>query len=205
MLFLTFVVAVVVSFLGYIPPGNINLTAMQLSINKSIKQSIIFICTFSVFEGSFTYILMRFAQWFAEKKDILRILNWVLVLVFIILGVLTWYKGVQNLPAQKEFKKGASIRLGIILGIFNPIQIPFWAIAGTYLIHHNWIITQGFGLHVFAIGSAVGAFTCLYLYAHFAKFIQNKFSLSSKIINHGIALVFFSLAILTAVRELIKF
>lgn len=205
MLFLTFMVALVVSFLGYLPPGNINLTAMQLSVNKNLKQAIIFITTFSVFEAIFTYILMRFAAWFAEKKDVLQFLNWVLIVVFLILGTLTWYKGQQNLPQPKEYKKGAAIRAGILLGIFNPIQIPFWAIAGTYLISHNWITTKGLGLHIFALGSGIGAFLCLYLYAKFAQFIQTKFSLSSKIINRGIALVFFSLALITAIRLYVNY
>ena len=202
MLALTFVVAIVVSFLGYIPPGNINLTAMQISINKNIKQALIFITTFSILEAIFTYILMRFAAWFAEKKDVLAVLNWALIIVFVVLGTLTWYKGKQDLPKETEFKKGASVRTGILLGIFNPIQIPFWAIAGTYLIGHNWITTAGFGLQVFALGSGIGAFICLYLYAHFAQLIQEKFSLSSKLINHGIALVFFCLAIISLIREL---
>ena len=202
MLALTFAVAVVVSFFGYIPPGNINLTAMQISINKNIKQALTFIATFSIFEAIFTYILMRFAAWFAEKKDVLAVLNWALIVVFMVLGTLSWNKGTQDIPKQKEFKKGASIRTGIILGVFNPIQIPFWAIAGTYLIGHNWITTTGFGLQIFALGSGIGAFTCLYLYARFAKFIQEKFSLSSKLINHCIALVFFSLAIISLIREL---
>ncbi len=193
-------VGVVVSFLGYIPPGNINLTAMQLSINKSLKQALIFIITFCVFEAVFTYILMRFAAWFAEKKDILQILNWILIVVFVVLGVLTWNKGQQNVPKQTDFNKRAAIRAGIILGIFNPIQIPFWAIAGTYLISHNLIITKGLGLQFFSLGSGIGAFLCLYLYAKFAQFIQIKFSLSSKMINHGIALVFFSLAIISSIR-----
>jgi threonine/homoserine/homoserine lactone efflux protein len=202
MLVLTFVVAIVVSFFGYIPPGNVNLTAMQISINKNIKQALTFIATFSIFEAFFTYILMRFAAWFAEKKDVLQLLNWVLIAVFVILGILTWNKGTKNPPKEKEYKKGASIRTGILLGIFNPIQIPFWAIAGTYLIGNNWITTKGLGLEFFALGSGIGAFTCLYLYAYFSKVIKEKFSLSSKIINHSIASVFFLLAIISLIREL---
>lgn len=201
MLLLTFVVAIVVSFLGYIPPGNINLTAMQLSINKNIKQAVIFITTFSVFEAFFTYILMRFAAWFAEKESVLHLLNWALIGIFILLGIVTWNKSKQAAPKHKEYTKGASIRTGILLGVFNPIQIPFWAIVGTYVISHGWITTQGLGLQIFALGSGIGAFICLYLYAHFAKFIQEKFSLSSKLINHAIALVFFTLAAITLVRQ----
>lgn len=193
-------VGVFVSFLGYIPPGNINLTAMQLSINKGFKQALIFIGTFCIFEALFTYILMRFAAWFAEKQDILKILNCVLILVFVVLGVLTWNKGKQNLPKQNNLKKSAAVRTGVILGIFNLIQIPFWAIAGTFLISHSLITTEGLGLQIFSLGSGIGTFLCLYLYAKFAQYIQIKFSLSSKIINHGIALVFFCLAIISLIR-----
>lgn len=194
MLFLTFLVAVVVNFLGYIPLGNINLTAVQISINKSFKQSLIFISTFSVFEAFFTYLLMRFANWFAGKTELLGWINWVLIGVFIVLGTLSWLKANEPLEENPELKKRDSIKTGIILGIFNPMQIPFWTIAGTYLIANKWIVADFPGLEIFAFGAAIGAFLCLYLFARFASYFQEKFSLSVKVINKGIAMVFFILA-----------
>ena len=202
MLLLTFVVAVLVNFVGYIPLGNINLTTMQISINKGMKQALIFISSFALVEGMFTYLLMRFAEWFASKKDFLSWLGWILVVVFIIMGVISLFQAKKEMMQSVEVRKRDSIRTGIILGIFNPMIIPFWTIGGTYLIAKKWITTEGFGLELFAIGAAIGAFLCLYLFARFAQYIQQRFSFSQKIINRSIAVVFFCLAIFQIIKEL---
>lgn len=196
MLLLNFVIAVGVTLFAYIPPGNINLTAVQMAVNKGMKQTLIFITTFSVFEACFTYGLMLFADWFADRKDIIYWLDWILILVFVILGVNSLRNSNVELKKENKNEKRDGIRTGIILGIVNPIQIPFWMIVGTYLISNEWIVTDGFGLEIFAIGAALGAFITLYLFAVFAKHIQQKFSISTKLINKGVAMIFFCLVIL---------
>lgn len=202
MLFLTFFVAVVVNFVGYIPIGNINLTAMQISINKGLKQATIFAVSFALVEGVFTYILMRFAEWFASKDNLIHWLEWVMVAIFLLMGVISYIQSNKEAKPAENIKKKDSIKTGILLGIFNPMIIPFWTIGGTYLIAHNWITTEGAGLIIFAIGASVGSFLCLYLFGKFAIFIQNKFSFSNRVINRSIAIMFFGLAIFQTVRLL---
>lgn len=198
----TFFVAIIVNFFGYLPLGNINLTTIQISINKGVKQALVFVLTFSIIEGIVTYILMNFAAYFAEKKDFLHWLGWILVLVLFIMGTISLVQAYQKPKEQIQVRKRDSIRTGIILGVFNPMIIPYWAIGGTYLIANNWITTEGFGLELFAIGAAIGCFTSLYLFAHFAQHLQNKFSFSHKVINLTIAIVFYGLAALQAGKEL---
>lgn len=193
MLFTNLLVAIVVNFLGYLPFGNINLTAVQMSVNKGMKQALIFITTFSVFEAFFTYFLMRFAEWFAEKQEYIHWLDWVLIAVFIILGINSWSNAQKEPDATYKHRKRDSVKTGIILGIFNPMQIPYWMIGGTYLIANGWISTEGWGLEVFGVGAAIGAFLALYVFARFACYIQGKFSLSSRIINKSVAVIFFIL------------
>lgn len=193
MLFINLIVAIVVNFLGYLPFGNINLTAVQISVNKGMKQALVFITTFSIFEAFFTYLLMRFAEWFAEKEELIYWLDWVLVFIFVVLGVNSWSNSKSEFKEPETHRKRDSIKAGILLGLFNPMQIPFWMIGGTYLISNEWISTQGLGLEVFGLGAALGAFLALYLFAKFARYIQEKFSLSSKVINKSVAIIFFIL------------
>ncbi|RRN76416.1 lysine transporter LysE [Pseudoxanthomonas sp. SGD-10] len=193
MLFINLIVAIVVNFLGYLPFGNINLTAVQISVNKGMKQALVFITTFSIFEAFFTYLLMRFAEWFAEKEELIYWLDWVLVFIFVVLGVNSWSNSKSEFKESETHRKRDSIKAGVLLGLFNPMQIPFWMIGGTYLISNEWISTQGLGLEAFGLGAAIGAFLALYLFAKFARYIQEKFSLSSKVINKSVAIIFFIL------------
>ena len=202
MLLLTFIVAIVVNFVGYTPLGNINLTTIQISINKGLKQALIFVTTFSIIEGIFTYVLMRFAEWFASKKELLHWLDWVIVVVLIIMGIISLNQAKKEvMPTGGDVRKRDSIKTGIILGVFNPMIIPYWMIGGTYLISNQWITTAGLGLEIFAVGAAIGCFLSLYLFARFAQYIQNRFSFSSNMINKSIAGVFFALAALQIGKE----
>lgn len=202
MLLLTFLVAIVINFAGYIPLGNINLTTVQISINRGLRQAFYFVLTFALMDILITYILMRFAEWFAQHKSWWLILDYLLIVIFLIMGASSWFTSTH--PRKVEYKASDSVRYGILLGIFNPMQIPFWMIAGTYLIFHGWITTEGPGVELFSLGAGVGAFSCLMLFARFARYIQERFSLSAMLINRSIAVIFFSLALIQIGRMILK-
>jgi len=192
MLFLTFFLGVVCNALGYIPPGNINLTAAQITLNKGLKQAYYFILSFSLVEIFFTFVMMRFVEWFATSLNLDRIIDIAMIFVFLILGIITW-RSRKEMPNTDTSNKD-SVKYGILLGILNPMQIPYWLFLGTYLISHEWIDTGNLSLAIFSVGCGIGAGIVLYAFARFAKYIQEKFTLSSYVINKSIAILFFLLS-----------
>lgn len=200
MIFLTFFLGIVCNFIGYVPPGNINLTLVQIAINRGIKQALYFICSFSVIEFFFTLLIMHGASWLSGQMNLSTIIDWVMVVLFTVLGFVTWRN--RNEQPSTNYSGKDSIRYGIILGIVNPMQIPFWLITGTYLITHEWIEASGFELIVFSFGSALGAFLCLYIYARSANYIKARFALSSKVINKSIAVLFWSFAAYHIIKQI---
>lgn len=199
MIFLTFFLGLIVNFIGYIPPGNINLTLVQIAINRGMKQALQFIVAFSCIEFFFTFFIMHAAQWLSGQLHLNTIIDWVMVALFGTLGVITWMH--RKKPPETKYSQHESIKYGIILGFLNPMQVPFWMIAGTYLITHEWIETGNFALTIFSIGSAGGAFLCLFLYGRFARYIQSRFALSTRAINTGIALLFFAFAAYHIIKQ----
>jgi len=200
MIFLTFFIGLIANFVGYIPPGNINLSLMQLTINRGLKQALQFITAFSCVEFFFTFFIMHAAKWLSAQVKLDTIIDWVMVVLFGVLGTITWIHR-KTPPESKNYSEHDSIKYGILLGFLNPMQIPFWMITGTYLITHEWIDTGKLDLVIFSIGSAAGAFLCLFLYAKFADFIQKRFALSNKFINTGIAILFFAFAAYHVVKQ----
>ena len=192
MIFLTFFIGLIANFIGYIPPGNINLAVVQVTLNRGLKQALQFIIAFSCVEFFFTYFIMHAARWLSGQVHLDTVIDWVMVILFTVLGVITWLH--RKKPPETNYSERDSIKYGILLGFLNPMQIPFWMITGTYLITHEWIEDGRIALVIFSIGSAAGAFLCLFLYAKFAEYIQSKFALSTKVINTGIAILFFSFA-----------
>ncbi len=199
MILLTFFIGLFANFIGYIPPGNINLTLVKIAINRGLRQALLFIISFSCVEFFFTYFIMHAAKWLSAQVKLDTIIDWVMVILFSVLGTITWIH--RKKPPETNYSEHESIRYGILLGFLNPVQIPFWMITGTYLITHQWILTGKLALVIFSFGSAAGAFLCLFLYAKFAKYIQSKFALSTRLINTGIAVLFFSFAAYHVVKQ----
>ena len=200
MIFLTFFIGLIANFVGYIPPGNINLSLMQLTINRGMKQALQFIIAFSCVEFFFTFFIMHAAKWLSAQVRLDTVIDWVMVVLFGVLGAITWMHR-NKPPESKSYSGHDSIKYGILLGFLNPMQIPFWMITGTYLITHQWVEIGKFALVVLSVGSACGAFLCLFLYAKFAGYIQKKFALSNKFINTGIAILFFAFAAYHIVKQ----
>jgi threonine/homoserine/homoserine lactone efflux protein len=199
MILLTFFLGLIVNFTGYIPPGNINLTLTQITINRGMRQALRFIAAFSFVEFFFTFFIMQAAKWLSAQPHIETIIDWIMVALFGTLGAITWLN--RKKPPRSNYSDRESIRYGILLGIINPMQIPFWMIAGTYLLAHEWIMPGFFALSVFSLGSAAGSFLCLYIYARSARYIQSKFALSTQVINTSIAVLFFALAAYHVIKQ----
>jgi len=199
MIFLTFFIGLFANFIGYIPPGNINLTLVKITVNRGLKQALMFIISFSCVEFFFTWFIMHAAKWLSSQVKLDAVIDWVMVVLFGVLGTITWAH--RKKPPEPNYSEHESIKYGILLGFLNPVQIPFWMITGTYLITHGWILDGRLALVIFSIGSAAGAFLCLFLYARFAKYIQSKFALSTRFINTGIAVLFFSFAAYHVVKQ----
>ncbi|WP_299513184.1 LysE family transporter [Mucilaginibacter sp.] len=191
MIFLTFFLGLIANFIGYIPPGNINLTLIRITINRGFKQAMHFIIAFSCVEFFFTFFIMQAAKWLSAQVRLDVVIDWVMAALFFTLGIITWLS--RKKPPETNYAEHDSIKYGILLGFINPMQVPFWIITGTYLITHEWILDGMLALVIFSIGSAAGAFLCLFLYARFAQYIQSKFALSTRVINTAIAILFFAL------------
>jgi threonine/homoserine/homoserine lactone efflux protein len=199
MIFLTFFIGLIANFIGYVPPGNINLTLVQITINRGLKQALMFITSFSAVEFFFTYFIMHADKWLSAEVRLDTIIDWIMVVLFGVMGIITWIH--RKKPPETSYSDRESIRYGILLGFLNPMQIPFWMITGTYLITHEWIVDGQIALVIFSIGAAAGAFLALFLYAKFAQYIQSKFALSTRLVNTSIAILFFAFAAYHVVKQ----
>jgi threonine/homoserine/homoserine lactone efflux protein len=176
----------------------------QLTINKGMRQAWYFILSFSCVEVFFTFGMMRFARFISSDVNLNENINEVrlgtfvdgfMIFLFLIMGTITWVnrKKIPKTKGNNNSRKG-SVFYGILLGVVNPVQVPFWLFFGNYVILHNWIQTDYLSLTVFSVGSGIGSAIALYGYAHFSRYVQEKFALSSHLINRSIALFLFALA-----------
>jgi len=108
MLFLTFLLGLVVNFIGYIPPGNINLTLVQIAINRGMKQAMQFIIAFACVEFFFTFFIMHAADFLSHQVRLDTIIDRVMIALFGTLGTITWLG--RSKPPKTNYSQHASIK-----------------------------------------------------------------------------------------------
>lgn len=158
-----FTVSFVVSYLGSIPPGTINISTMQLSIRKHLRAAFFFALAASLVEFVYAGITVRFQIFLSGKPAFTDNFQIITALAMILLGIAnlfsrsdsTSFRTVGELRGRNGFKKG------IILGALNPLTVPFWLAVTAYLQTNNWIDLVGWNFWIYLSGISLGTLALL--------------------------------------------
>ena len=137
---LTFIVAFVVSFLGSIPPGAINLSVLQLSAEGRADAALRFALAGMLVEIPYAYIAIRFQALLEQSPWLTDNFKLIAAVVLVTLGITSLLSKKRN-RAQGFMKKfhESGFRKGILVGILNPMAILFWIALTSYLVQHDWV------------------------------------------------------------------
>jgi threonine/homoserine/homoserine lactone efflux protein len=197
-----FIIGLVVSFLGSIPLGTVNLAVVQTTINNNFKAGFYFALGATIIELIYSAIAIKFIAILLNSSNLEITIQIFTVPAFFILGIF-YFRKKEEAEAFK-IKKGRSFYNGLIIGLINPLQIPFWIGYGSYLLTNGWIQNDNDLLNVFIIGITVGTLAVLTLIALLSKTVIAKADLKTKFVNKIIGIVLFSLSGYQLIRLLLK-
>ena len=122
------------------------------------------------------YIAVSFSKILLDNPRYLIVLQQVGIIAFIGLSVFFF----NNVRKQKKKqlnnngRKGRGFVSGILLSSLNMFAIPFYFGVTSFLVMMHWYIFTLINNIFFVLGSALGTFSILLLYAYLAKKIENK-------------------------------
>jgi threonine/homoserine/homoserine lactone efflux protein len=167
-----FIVGVVVSFWGSIPPGALNLCVLQLGLENKVATALRFALAVSIIEYPYTWIAIQFEYWITSSPAITENFQLITAVVMLLIGVLTLWSARKPSSLTVRFKE-SGFRRGLVLSILNPMAIPFWIVWTAYLKAQHWIDLSTTGLlHAYVFGTSVGAMLLLTLFALLAKWLS---------------------------------
>ncbi len=164
--FSVFIVATIVSFVGSIPPGTINISVMQLAIKHQKSTAIAFGAAAALVELFYAGFTVRFHIFLTENTNITDYFHVIAGTAMVILGILNLRSNTKTSDVKtihEQVKKRNAFKKGVILGIANPLTVPFWLAVTAYLQKHEWITLDGMNLYAYAIGISAGTFILLLL------------------------------------------
>lgn len=164
-----FLMGFIFSFVGSIPPGTLNLTVLQLSLEKKIGIAFRFALAVSIIEYPYAWIGVHFQYLISSSPVVVENFQLIAAIVMTALGIYNLWPTRTPTGFAKKFNE-SGFRRGIVLSILNPMAIPYWMGFTAYLKAQGWIdlATPGL-LHSYVLGTAIGAMALLTLLVSFAQ------------------------------------
>ena len=196
-----FFVSLIISFLGVMPPGMLNMSAAKISLKEGHNRSFMFSVGVCIIVALQTYVATLFAKYLNQNTDVADILKRVALVIFILISIyffVTAKTKSKAIDLNYEIKsKKSRFFQGLFLSSLNLFPIPFQAYVLTSLLSVQWIDMQGTSIRSYVAGASMGTFIALYIYILFFDNLKNNKLVSPKNINYIISLVTLIVAIIT--------
>lgn len=202
-----FFIGFLISFLGQLPLGNMNLTATQLSVQENYRNAWKYGLGIVLVEIIYLRLALTGMDWVVEHKVLFSIMGWLTVIVFIVLGILAFVMARKQTSAKKGLllnNKMNRFLLGVVVSGINPAQIPFWFLWSTQLLNSKVILPTTGQFNLFTAGAGLGSLAGLAVYIHGGKWIITKLKTSNKGLNIFMGIVFILAGLLQLYNMLFK-
>jgi threonine/homoserine/homoserine lactone efflux protein len=201
-LFKVFLTGMLISFLGSLPLGTLNIAAMQIAISDGIKPAILFSLGSLTAEVVYVRLSLVAMDWVRKQQKLFKILEWVTLLVVVALAASSFYAALH--PSVEEnvilSSKVHRYLLGLGMSAVNPVQIPFWFGWSTVLFTKGVLLPKNSHYNMYIIGIGLGTLigNCLFIFG--GRIIADKINNNQGVLNWVIGGIF----AITALIQLYK-
>lgn len=193
----------IISFLGSLPLGTLNVAAMQIGIQESIKDALYFSFGSLLVEMVYVRLSLVGIDWVRKQDKLMKAMEWITLAIIVALAVGSFIaaaKGGGN--AKNILLKNNMHRflLGMFMCAINPVQIPFWFGWSTVLFTKKILepIHSQYNSYITGIGFGTLLGNCVFIFG--GKWLVQRIANSQQYLNWVIGGIF----ALTAVIQLIK-
>ncbi|HWC53099.1 MAG TPA: LysE family transporter [Chitinophagaceae bacterium] len=201
-----FFTGMVVSFLGSLPLGTLNVAAMQISISDGISEAMLFSVGSLLVEIVYVRVSLVAIDWIRKQEKILRILEWVTLFIVLALAISSFYAALhpktgKNIVLSSTLPKFV---LGALMCAVNPVQIPFWFGWSTVLFTKKILLPKQSHYNSYILGIGLGTFAgnCVFIFG--GQLMVDKLNANQNILSWVIGGIFAVTAIIQLLRILRK-
>jgi hypothetical protein len=194
------VVGFLVSFIGSIPLGYLNVLGFQVYQKSGLTPTTLYLLGVIIIEFLVIYFTLIFANRLAANKKLTKYIEGFSVVFMFLLAAVFYFSSNSKSDFSTSFTFAPFV-LGIVLSCLNFIQIPFWTGWNLYLLNGKYIEVSGIRKYVYVFGTVAGTFCgmlALILSLHY--FAANVDFLSKYLMQIIIPLVFLGLGIFQSIK-----
>jgi threonine/homoserine/homoserine lactone efflux protein len=201
-----FFTGMMISFLGSLPLGTLNVAAMQISVTEGITQAVLFSIGSLLAEVIYVRLSLVAMDWVRRQEKLFRILEWATVVIVLALAFFSFYAAMhprveKNIILSSSLPK---LALGFIMSALNPVQIPFWFGWSTVLFTKSILLPRNDHYNSYIVGIGIGTFTgnCVFIFG--GKLMVNELNANQHVLNWVIGGIFALTALIQLWKILVK-
>jgi threonine/homoserine/homoserine lactone efflux protein len=193
-----------VSFLGSLPLGTLNVAAMQISVQENVQNAILFSLGSLSVEMIYVRISLVGINWIRKQKKLFRWMEWIALAIVVALAIGSFIAASQPHHAKNVMLDNDINRylLGAMLSAINPVQIPFWFGWSTVLFTKNILLPKNSFYNIYIIGIGLGTLigNCVIIFG--GKWIVEKLNGNQSLMNWIIGGIFAFTAVIFFIKIL---
>ena len=191
-----FIIGFVLSFVGSMPLGLINVTVAETSIKRGLKVALRVAAGAAMVEFFQAFLILRFSWLLVESPGLERWFHYFALVLFFFLAFYYFFiaKPVTSIaPKDVDSFKVHPFWKGAGVSSLNFMVVPYWLFYGAFLSSNGWMRITNFQVAVFSLGVSLGAFTLFYLYAKMGRWVFLHASRLVRKTNAIVGWIFFGL------------
>lgn len=160
------------AFIGVLPPGLINMYALKVSLKEGRKKALIFSAGVCVTVITQTLVALFFARYIEQHPEVVNVLQKVALVIFIGLTIYFFFIAADTRREIKDAKVRSKTRRffsGMLVAALNLLPLPYWIYVSITFSAFGWFSFAAPALYFAALGSGMGTFMALAIYAYFVK------------------------------------
>lgn len=196
-----------ISLIGVILPGLVNMTAVKISMKDGSTRAVVFSLGATAVVFFQTYIALTFAKFIYNRPDVADILHEIGLGIFVVLTIyFLFFAKTAKQDVEKEVNqtnsKTGRFFLGMLFSALNFFPIPYYVFLSVALSSYDYFYFTPLFVFLFVIGVMAGSFSAFCLYIMFFRKIQHKAGFLIKNINYLIGGITGLISVITAIKLL---
>ena len=200
-----FFTGMLISFLGSLPLGSLNVAAMQVAVEENVRNAVKFALGVALVEIIYVRVSLKGMDWVVANQRLFHILEWATVVLFLVLAVSSFLTARKTTTAKKNIllnNKMNRFWLGFTMSAINPVQIPFWFLWSTYLLSNKILLPSQSQFNVYTAGIGIGTLMGFAVFIYGGRWMVQKLNAGKRAINLFVAVVFLVSAFIQLYRIL---
>jgi len=192
-IFCIFLWGLFISFLGSLPLGTLNVAAMQIGIQESIKNALFFSAGSLLVEMVYVRLSLVGIDWVRKQVKLMKAMGWITLGIIVALAIGSFIAAAndggdgKNVILQNNMHR---FLLGALMSAINPVQIPFWFGWSTVLFTKKILEPSRMQYNFYIMGIGLGTLLGNAVFIFGGKWLVGTIKNSTQYINWVIGGIF---------------